>query len=180
MRGAIPLVLALTLALPAVSWVSFPRDARADVTVVSTDAKPSADYQAETYSGVPLDGAYAKERGLGKGLVWMVFEKQRRGTFRVPKEKLRRVVRLAADDVAPVMIVKAATTARTRIDVVETTEGAIAVESVTANAGIFTTSDVYVFAKGASLEQRIAQLAKVPPATRARLTRALRLAASAR
>lgn len=167
-------LIAAALALPC-----YAADARADVVVVSTQ-KATADYEAETYSGVPLDGAYAKERGVGKGLVWMVFEKQRRGAFRIAKEKVKRIVHLAADDVAPVMIVRAATTARTKIDVVDTAEGVVAVETVTANAGIFTTSDVYVFAKGATLDQRIAQLAKLPPTTKTRLARAMTLAANAR
>jgi len=165
--------------LAALSLGAFAHDARADVVVVSAQ-KATADYEAETYSGVPLDGAYAKARGVGKGLVWMAFEKQRRGAFRIAKEKVKRIVHLAADDVAPVMIVRAATTARTKIDVVDTADGIVAIETVTANAGIFTTSDVYVFAKGATLDQRIAQLGKMPPTTKTRLARALTLAANAR
>jgi hypothetical protein len=149
----------------------------ASVAIVQT-TKPSVDYEAETYSGVPLDGDYAKERGLAKGLVFMVFEKQRRAAFRVSKDRIKKVVKMVADDVAPVMLVKAAATSRTKIDVVETQDGVVAIETVTANAGIFTTSDVYVFARGSSHADRVAALAKLPAATRRRLERALVLAQS--
>ncbi len=154
-----------------------PKGGGSQLTVITTSLKPPADYEAEVYSGVPLDGSYARERGLGKGLVYLVFEKQRRATFRVPHEKIRKLVRFVADDVAPVMVVKTAPVARTKIDVLDTQDGLVAVETVTANAGIFTTSDVYVFGRGASIDQR---LAAVPPATRERLRRAIALAQSAK
>jgi hypothetical protein len=150
----------------------------ASVAVVQT-TKPSADYEAETYSGVPLDGDYAKERGLSKGLVFMVFEKQRRATFRVSKDRIKKVVKMIAEDVAPVMLVKAAPTSRSKIDVVETEGGVFLVETVTANAGIFTTSDVYAFARGSTHADRVAALSRVPTATRRRLERALVLAEAA-
>ncbi len=167
-------MLAVACALAAA-----PAGAAGGLAMVESTAKPSADYEAEVYSGVPLDGAYAKERGLSKGLVWMVFEKQRRPAFRVPRERIRKVVRLVADDVAPVMIVKTTTasTPRTKLDVIDTQEGIVVVETVTANAGIFTTSDVYVFSRGASPDAR---LASVGPAARDRVKRAIAMAQAAK
>jgi hypothetical protein len=153
-----------------------PAHAAGGLSIVASTATPNADYEAEVYSGVPLDGAYARERGLGKGLVWMVFEKQRRAAFRVPHEKIRKLVRLVADDVAPVMVVKTSPVARTKIDVLETQDGLVVVETVTANAGIFTTSDVYVFPRGAAVDAR---LASVAPAARERVRHAVALAQSA-
>lgn len=160
---------------------SAPSSSSSSLTIVETVEKPSADYQAEIYSGVALDDAYAKDRGLAKGLVLMVFEKQRRPAFRVPHDKIKKVVRFVAEDGAPVMLVKAvASPARTKIDVLETDDGWVAVETVTSNGGIFTTSDVYAFAKGASLDQRLAALGNVPAIARERLRKALVMAVSAK
>lgn len=154
--------------------------ARQMLVLVEAVDKLAADYQAEVYSGVGLDDPYAKDRGLEKGLVLMVFEKQRRAAFRVPHEKIKRLVRLVAEDGAPVMLVKAsASPARTKIDVLETDTGWIAVETATTNGGIFTTSAVYVFPKNASLGERLAALAAAPPASRDRLREALTRAQSA-
>lgn len=114
------------------------------VSVLESVEKPSVDYQAEVYSGVPLDDAYAKERGVDKGLVRMVFEKTRRLAFRVAHEKIKKRVRFTGEG------------PRDHIDVIETEDGFVVVETTTSNAGIFTSSDVYVFAKNTSLDQRLA------------------------
>jgi hypothetical protein len=172
MRRLAPLLVVFALALAR------PAHAGNGLAIIETTAKPAGDYQAEVYSGVPLDGDYAKQRGLSKGLVYMVFEKQRRAAFRVPREKIKKLVRIVADDVAPVMVVKSAPTARTKIDVLDTQDGIVAVETVTANAGIFTTSDVYVFARGQSIDQRLAAIGS--PGTRERLRRAIALAQGAK
>ncbi|MGC4079425.1 MAG: hypothetical protein QM702_20775 [Rubrivivax sp.] len=151
------------------------------LSLVETVEKPSTDYQAEVYSGVPLDEAYARERGLSKGLVLMVFEKQRKPAFRVPHERIKKVVRFLAEDGAPVMLVKAAASpARTKVDVLETDDGWVAIETATTNGGIFTTSEVYVFGKGTTLEQRQGALGSAPPVSRERLRRALGMAAAAK
>ncbi len=171
-RLASVLVVACALAVTP-AW------AAGGLAIVESTSKPSADYEAEVYSGVPLDGAYAKERGVSKGLVWMVFEKQRRPAFRVPREKIRKVVRLVADDVAPVMVVRTTTasTPRTKLDVLDTQDGLVVVETVNANAGIFTTSDVYVFPRGAAIDAR---LASVGPSARDRVKRAIAMAQGAK
>jgi hypothetical protein len=185
MRRVMALAL-FVLLVPASSLADGPKKAPAPapkvvvavpLVVVEATGKPRTDYEAETYSGVRLDDPYAQERGVGKGLVYMVFEKQRRAAFRVPHERIRKIVRFVADEVAPVMLVKTDTgappVARMKIDVLDTEDGAVAVETVTTNAGIFTTSDVYVFTKGSSLDQRVAALGAAPAVSRERLRRAL-------
>lgn len=153
---------------------------RRTLVLVEAVDKVATDYQAEIYSGVGLDDPYAKDRGLEKGLVLMVFEKQRRAAFRVPHEKIKKLVRLVAEDGAPVMLVKAAASpARTKIDVLETDTGWVAIETATTNGGIFTTSAVYVFPKNASLADRLAAVAAAPPVSRERLREALTRAQSA-
>lgn len=114
------------------------------VSVLETIEKPRVDYQAEVYSGVPLDDAYARERGVDKGLVRMVFEKQRKLAFRVAHERIKKRVRFTGEG------------PRDHVDVIDTEDGFVVVETTTSNAGIFTSSDVYVFAKNTSVEQRIA------------------------
>jgi hypothetical protein len=146
--------------------------------VVLENAKPRGDYEAEIYSGVPLDGSLAKERGYDKGLVAMVFERQRQATFRVGHDKIRRVVRMMVDEksaLAPVVAKPMQTrlAARDHLDVVETEDGIFLVETTTHNGGIFTTSAVYTFARNAPLDQRIGALEVVPMPLRARLREAL-------
>jgi hypothetical protein len=132
----------------------------AALVIVETELRPTVDYQAEVYAGVPLDDRYAKERGFDKGLVSMVFEKQRRIAFRVPRGTIKKRVRFAAG-------------ARDRLDVIDTEDGFIVVDTTTTSAGIFTTSDVYVFPRSSSLQQRVAMLAAVPPIPRERVRQAL-------
>lgn len=153
-----------------------PAQAWSPVTLLESKVKPTLDYEAEVYAGVALDDSYARERGLSKGLVSMVFEKQRRPTFRVPHEKIKRLWRFAVEDGAPVLLVKTnASPPKTKIDVLETDDGVFAIETVTSSGGIFTTSDVYTFGKG-SLDQRLGALANAPAASRERMRRALTLA----
>lgn len=148
---------------------------RADPLVVSaTLLAPTTDYQAETYAGVPLDGAYAKERGLGKGLVYMVFERQRRPAFRVGHDRITKVVRFV--EAAQVNVVLAKSTTATRVDVLDTKDGIVVIEMSTTNAGIFTTSDVYVFPSSATPTQRNSALDRMAPATRERIRAALAIA----
>ncbi len=167
------------------STIPEPAPAPKGLVVIETIKEPATDYDAEVYSGVPLSDTYARDRGLSKGLVRMVFEKERRLAFRIPHEKIRRVVRLAAHDARDIAIkkrgpfvpvVETRTIPRDRIDIIETDAGYIAIETTTTNAGIFTTSDVYVFPRGATLEQRIQALANVDRDTRERLRNALTLA----
>ena len=153
--------------------------------VVIESGKAHADYEAEIYSGVPLDGALAKERGFDKGLVFMVFERERKPTFRVAQGRIRRVVRLAAEDRALFTASSAgwgitkpapARPPREHLDVLETEDGVVVIESIVQNAGMFTTSDVYTFARGATLDQRVGALANVPAPQRARIRQALVIA----
>ncbi len=150
------------------------------LVVVESVVRPKTDYQAEVYSGVPLEDRYARERGLDKGLVLMVFEKQRRAAYRVPHEKIRKHVRLAPTQAAAPVVVASLrpsapvrTIAHDRVDVLATDDGIVVVDTTTTSAGIFTTSDVYAFPNGTSPEQRLAMLAPIPPLPRERVRRAL-------
>lgn len=118
------------------------------VSVLETVEKPTVDYQAEVYSGVPLDDPYARERGVDKGLVKMVFEKQRKLAFRVAHERIKKRVRFTGEG------------PKDHVDVIDTDDGFVVVETTTSNAGIFTSSDVYVFTKNTSLEQRLAMVTR--------------------
>lgn len=150
--------------------------ARPEPLVISeTTLAPATDYQAETYSGVPLDAPYAKERGLARGLVFMVFERQRRPTFRVGHDRINKIVRLV-EATQPSVVMAKSTTGSTRVDVLDTKDGFVVVETATTNAGIFTTSDVYVFPRAALPAQRSAALDGMAPATRDRIRTALSLA----
>lgn len=161
--------------------------------VESTSARPLKDYEAEVQSGIPLDDPYAKERGLEKGLVRMFFERERRRTYRIHRDRIKSVARFVVVDApktesvkfvrvpqrhagaidkagAPVMV--------DRIDVLELTDGStVAVETTHSNAGMFTSSEVYVFAKKSTLEQRLAAVDAAAPSSRGRLRQALLMAA---
>lgn len=165
-QGTTP-VTPKTKALP----VSSQRDATTFV-VVESSGKPRADYEAEIYSGVPLDGSLAKERGLGKGLVMMVFERERRAAFRVARDRIRRVVRLAGDapTISLIRLEPAVARPGGHVDVLDTDDGVVVVDTEVTHAGMFVTSDVYAFPKNATLEQRLNAL---PSPARARLREAL-------
>src|SRR5688572_1742907 len=118
------------------------------ISVLESVDKPTIDYQAEVYSGVPLDDAYARERGVDKGLVRMVFEKQRKLAFRIAHERIRKRVRFTGEG------------PKDHVDVIDTEDGFVVVETTTSNAGIFTSSDVYVFAKNTTAQQRLAMVTR--------------------
>ncbi|MBX3200487.1 MAG: hypothetical protein KF894_20285, partial [Labilithrix sp.] len=146
------------------------------LSVVETVTSPRADYEAEVYAGVALDEPIAKTRGLDRGLVTMAFEKERRPAFRVGKDRIRRVVRLAASERPPVALVRAASVTaepRDHVDVLDTVDGVVLVDTVVEGAGLFVTSDVYVFAPRATLDQRIGALEAANPPARERLRQAL-------
>jgi len=176
-RELAPPVTPKTKAPPVVSVTARPSGALA---VVESTGKPRADYEAEIYAGIALDAPLAKERGLDRGLVRMVFEQERRPAFRVGRDRIRRVVRLAGPGHAAIAVVRSDTIASARprdhIDVLDTERGVVLVDTLVESAGMFTTSDVYVFAERATLDQRIAALEAVPSPARDRLLEALVLA----
>jgi len=151
------------------------------------------DYQAEVYSGVPLSDPYARERGLERGLVWLAFSDERQLSFRVPKEKMKRLTRLVMDDEPRTPPGFALVTQRTvtpgnyaapadtrnypkdRVDVIDTTEGTVVVATTTSNAGIFTSSDVYLFPKNKN-ETELLNHARISEIAREHLRAALALA----
>ncbi len=146
---------------------------RGGLTVIESSAKPRADYAATTYTSAPLDSAVAKERGLDKGLVQMVFEKQRRPAFRIEREHIRRLVRLASEQAIATASHGTPTTGIDHVDVLETDDGVVLVDTIVENAGKLVTSDVYVFPKTATLDQRIGAIESVAAPKRARLREAL-------
>lgn len=123
------------------------------LTLSENVRSPKADYEAEIYSAVPLDDALAKGRGFERGLVSMVFEKTRRATFRVGRDHIKRQLRFTSDETAPGTLAQ-----RARVDVLDTDQGIIVVDTQTLPGGMFTTSDVYVFAETASLDKRVGVL----------------------
>jgi len=100
-RELAPPVTPKTKAPPVVSVTARPSGALA---VVESTGKPRADYEAEIYAGIALDAPLAKERGLDRGLVRMVFEQERRPAFRVGRDRIRRVVRLAGPGHAAIAV----------------------------------------------------------------------------
>lgn len=179
-REVAPPVTPKTKAPPVVAVKARPSGTLA---VVESTGKPRADYEAEIYAGVALDTPLATERGLDRGLVRMVFEQERRPAFRVGRDRIHRVVRLAGPSRAAIAVVRSDTTASARarpagdhIDVLDTERGVVLVDTLVESGGMFTTSDVYVFAEGATLDQRIAALEAVPAPVRDRLREALVLA----
>lgn len=143
--------------------------------ILESTGKPRVDYEAEVHSGIALDSPLAKDRGLDKGLVTMVFEHQHRPAFRASRERIKRVVRLATDDRGPIALVRTTTPARPKdhVDVLDTEDGVVVVDTAVQGAGMFVTSDVYVFAKNATLDQRIGALEAVAAPARERLREAL-------
>lgn len=96
---------------------------------------PQSGYSAETDSGVPLDSAYALEREVHLGQVYMMKnnERQRREkAFQVSKDSIRYAINIRYDmDVLD------------KMDLLLTNKGLVVVHTYTTNAGIFTSSDVW-------------------------------------
>jgi len=174
-KAPVAAVTPKTKALPPAAAIPVAATTAGALLIVESTGKPRADYEAEAYAGVALDSPLSVERGLDGGLVSMVFEHQRRPAFRVGRDRIRRVVRLAADDRGAMAIVRSAPTARPKdhIDVLDTDAGVVLVDTAVLSAGMFVTSDVYVFSKHSTLDQRIAALEAVPAPARERLREAL-------
>ena len=152
---------------------------RSSLVVVESTLKPRADYEAEIYAGVPLDSPMAREQGFDGGLVYMAFEHHRRGTYRIGRDRIRRLVRLASEE-RPALTTTQATAGhpltvrpRDHVDVLDTEDGVVVVDTSTQRAGIFTTSDVYVFPRNATLDQRVGAVENVRSPIRERLREAL-------
>lgn len=144
--------------------------------IVVESGKPRGDYEAESHARVPLDSALAKAHGYDAGLVFLVFEHRRRPELRVARDRIRRVVRLAPSPVLVPATQSSASVPRAHVDVLETEDGVIAVDTATDAGGVFTTSDVYVFPRNATLDQRIGALRDVPSPARERVREALVIA----
>lgn len=124
------LALALALALAPVEHRVVSDE---QTLMVSCTARPKADYHAKTAAGVPLTSAYAIERGANRGLVTLIDRGRRRvKAFTMPHARIRAVVRVRYDQTLPEWA-----------DFVFTAKRLELVHTTTANAGIFTTSEVY-------------------------------------
>jgi hypothetical protein len=106
------------------------------LVVVETSGKPRVDYEAE-------------------GAVTMIFERQRRSAFKISRDHIRREVRLEASDARR-------NSRRDHVDVIDADEGVIVVDSAMHANGV--ASDIYVFDRAASLEQRVGVLTREPGA----------------
>lgn len=118
---------------PIVSRI--PSDVEGIDFIITYDQKvASQDYVAEVFSSVPLTDTYAVERKVDRGLVFLVFEDMRQvEEYVIPYENISTVVKIRYDmDVYD------------RTDVVFTRENVVMVHTSTSNAGIFTSSYVYV------------------------------------
>jgi hypothetical protein len=93
-------------------------------------------YQAETASTAPVTDSYARERDADRGLVFLKDQHDRRvKQYTIPGASIRAIVHIRYD-----------MSVLDRIDLVFTSgpsHNLIAVHTATANAGIFTGSDIY-------------------------------------
>lgn len=105
-----------------------------DLIITCDPEAANRDYVTETFSSIPLTDTYALERGVDRGLVFLVYEDMRQiEEFVIPHEEISSVVQIRYDmDVYD------------RTDVVFTQEKLVMVHSSTSNAGMFTRSDVFV------------------------------------
>jgi hypothetical protein len=106
--------------------------------IVSCEPPPQGDYVAETDSGVSLTDPYAVARGADKGLVHLMTEGGKPARrYAVTHALIRRMIRIRYDmDVLD------------RADVLFTPKDVRVIHTTTANAGVFTSSDVYVLPYG--------------------------------
>jgi hypothetical protein len=102
--------------------------------IISCESGPvTADYAAETASGVPLTDPYAVQRGADKGLIHLMSQggvPAKR--YIIPHHLIRAIVTVQYDQLIP-----------DRVDLVFTTQDLRLIHTSTGGAGIFTTSDVY-------------------------------------
>ena len=131
--GALILVLHLPAALAAPVTRRVHGEGVGGDVVVACDAGPfAADYKAETASGVPLNGPYARARGADKGLVHLMSQGGRATkAYIVPRRLIRAIVRVDEVD------------SPNHVDLVFTGRDLRVIHSWNANAGIFTVSDVW-------------------------------------
>lgn len=107
--------------------------------LVTCDLGPFAkDYEAETGSGIALTDPYAVQRDADKGLVRLMDQGERRAKrYGIPRATIRAIVSLKDASMGP-----------DKVDLVFVPNRLIVIHRSTANAGIFTVSDVYVLPYG--------------------------------
>jgi hypothetical protein len=93
----------------------------------------AADYRAEAGSSVKLTDAYAVQRGADKGLVTLMSQGGRHTKqYIIPHHLIRAIVSVKYDETVP-----------DRVDLVFTRGHLVLIHTSTADAGIFTESNVY-------------------------------------
>jgi hypothetical protein len=140
----LPLVL-LVLLLPreasAAAVTKVVQTKTGDRFIVSCDIGPiTADYAAETSSGVPSSDPYVVSRGGSGGLIRLMNQGGKQTQqYTLPHGDIRAIVRVKFD-----------ATALDRGDLVFVPQHLVFVHTTTADSGIFTTSDVYELPYGKS------------------------------
>ena len=139
-----PLVRPLVICALAFTWAATGAPAAAqddcDRWQILVEAEPSR-YVAGVWAGVPIEDAYAVERGLGGGLVRRVDTGVREREFHV-------------DDVTRIVRARSACTTQDAIDIVITADEIFVVHIYGVDAGIFGRADVYRWT-AATLHTRI-------------------------
>jgi hypothetical protein len=110
---------------------TFPSDIQGINFVITYNPARKTDYKAEHASGVPLDSQYAKEREADKGQVHFPCSGKTVKDFMIPKETIVNVVSIRHD-----------MTVYDKTDYVFTGDTVFEIHTCTANAGIFTDSDI--------------------------------------
>ena len=112
----------------------YPSDIQGIDLVLSYDNAPvTTDYEAESRSSLPPTDPYVIVRGLDQGLVRLVNEHGRQARrYTVPRDQVRAILRIKHD----VEVLD-------RVDLVFTRTNLVLIHTTTANAGMFTVSDVY-------------------------------------
>jgi len=110
---------------------TFPSDIKKIKLVISYNPSRPNDYIAAHESGVPVTGKYAKDREVDKGQIHFPCKNKRLQDYKISKERIINIISIKYDmDVYD------------KTDYVFTQDTIFEVHTSTANAGIFTDSDI--------------------------------------
>ena len=99
--------------------------------VITYNPSHSSDYIAAHESGVPVTDKYATDRDVDKGQIYFPCSKKRLHDYKIPKQKIVNIVSI-----------KYNMTVYDKTDYVFTQDTIFEIHTTTANAGIFTDSDI--------------------------------------
>ena len=105
-----------------------------DFIIIYDPNVANQDYVTKVSSSIPLTDTYAIERGADEGLVFLVFEDMRRVEEYV----------ISHEDISAVVQIRYDMDVYNETDIVFTQENVVMVHTSTSNAGIFTSSNVYI------------------------------------